>query len=60
MSIWWMSCVWLFGMRNSMWDYVLWISDEVMSIKENQWNEIVKFGLHLCFEVFNYEEVWWL
>jgi len=37
--------------------YVLRRSDEVISMKENQWNEMVKVGLHLCFEVLDSEEM---
>jgi len=37
--------------------YVLWRSDEVISMKENKWNEMVKVGLHLCFEMLDFEEM---
>ena len=35
-----------FGMRNSVWDHVLWRSDEVTSIKENKWNGMRKVYLN--------------
>ena len=37
--------------------YVLWRSDEVISMKENKWYEMVKVGLYLCFEVLDSEEM---
>jgi len=33
-----------------MWNHALWRSDEVMGIKVNQCNEMVKVELHDCFE----------
>ena len=33
-----------------MWNHVLWRSDEVIGIKVNQWNEMIKVELHACFE----------